>query len=99
MVRYSCEITDAASCSITTATIVIGNNPGTLAVTENTTDESCGASNGAIDLTVSGGDGSYSYTWSNSAITQDISGLAAATYSYIVSDGSGCEVRRIIDAN
>jgi subtilisin-like proprotein convertase family protein/uncharacterized protein (DUF2141 family) len=89
---YSCEITDAASCSITTATIVIGNNPGTLAVTENTTDESCGASNGAIDLTVSGGDGSYSYTWSNSATTQDISGLAAATYSYIVSDGSGCEI-------
>jgi subtilisin-like proprotein convertase family protein len=89
---YSCEITDAASCSITTAIIVIGNNPGTLAVTENTTDESCGASNGAIDLTVSGGDGSYSYTWSNSATTQDISGLAAATYSYIVSDGSGCEI-------
>jgi subtilisin-like proprotein convertase family protein len=89
---YSCEITDASSCAITSASIVIGNNPGTLSVTENTTDESCGASNGAIDLTVTGGDGIYSYTWSNSATTQDISGLAAATYTYLVSDGNGCEI-------
>lgn len=89
---YSCDITDGASCVISTGSIVIGNNPGTLAVSESITDESCGAANGAVDLTVSGGDGSYFYLWSTSATSQDISGLIAGNYTYTVTDGSGCEI-------
>jgi subtilisin-like proprotein convertase family protein len=89
---YSCEITDAVSCSMSTGPIVIANNPGTLAVIQSLTNETCDADNGAVDLTVSGGDGSYTYAWSNAATTQDLASIASGTYTYTVSDGSGCEV-------
>lgn len=89
---YTCGITDASACEYTLGPITISNNPGTLAVSATVTNESCAATNGAIDLTVSGGDGVYTYLWSNSATSQDISSLAAATYTYTVTDGNGCTI-------
>ncbi len=41
---------------------------------------------GAIDIEVTGGTGSYAYSWSNGAITQDIFGLGEGDYTVIVDD-------------
>lgn len=54
---------------------------------------SCELSNGAIDLSVSGGSASYSYTWSNGSNNQDISNLAQGSYNVLVDDGNGCTER------
>jgi len=51
-----------------------------------------GGSTGSIDLSVTGGSGSYTYLWSNGATTQDISGLSAGTYSVVVTESNGCSV-------
>jgi serine-aspartate repeat-containing protein C/D/E len=45
---------------------------------------------GSIDLTVKGGSGSYSYTWSNGANSQDIANLAAGKYKVAIKDAVGC---------
>ncbi|MEO8148588.1 MAG: T9SS type A sorting domain-containing protein, partial [Bacteroidia bacterium] len=49
-----------------------------------------GALTGAIDIEVAGGTESYSYNWSNSAATEDLSGAGAGTYTCTVTDSRGC---------
>jgi gliding motility-associated-like protein len=52
---------------------------------------SVGATDGSINVTVTGGSGAYTYLWSSpsgfSATSQDISNVAAGTYSLIINDG------------
>jgi len=55
------------------------------------------ASDGSIDISVTGGIAPYSFNWSNGFVTEDVSGLLAGTYSVTVTDGHGCsKVKAII---
>jgi uncharacterized repeat protein (TIGR01451 family) len=55
----------------------------------NTLDPACGNSDGRIFSVVSGGTAPYNYIWSNGAITPDLTGLSAGTYTITVTDMSG----------
>ena len=69
--------------------VKMGNvsGPPPLSIFLNKTDVSCnGFNDGSIDLTPNGGALSYSYQWSTSDTTQDISGLAPGTYTVTVTD-------------
>ncbi|ADR23736.1 T9SS type B sorting domain-containing protein [Marivirga tractuosa] len=74
---------------------IIISEPTELVASINSITDDCSNSNsGAIDIDVSGGTpdggGNYIYAWSNSASTQDISGLDDGTYSVTVTDDNGC---------
>jgi len=89
---YTVTVSDAAGCATAHAEVV-NNDPGTLAIDNAIiTDENCGDGSGSIDLVVSGGTGPYNFSWSNSSVSEDLSGLSAGTYSVVVSDLNGCEV-------
>src|SRR5690606_18962158 len=76
----------------TTSDTIVLVNPGEVAAEAQVTNGLCvGEENGAIDLTIQGGVGPYTYAWSNNATTQDISGLAAGNYSVVITDSRGCE--------
>jgi len=56
------------------------------------TDVLCyGDATGSADLEAYGGTPDYTYTWSNGATTQDISGLSIGVYSVIIEDDHGCQ--------
>ncbi|HLP22137.1 MAG TPA: gliding motility-associated C-terminal domain-containing protein [Chitinophagales bacterium] len=86
---YTAVITDANGCSISNTTVI--TQPAALTLSTVVTNISCtGNSSGAINLTVSGGAGSYTYAWTGGATTEDISGLAPGTYTVTVTDGNLC---------
>lgn len=87
---YSVSILDLNGCSKThSVTITQPIAPLTLTATQ--VNVICfGNSTGSLDLTVNGGTAPYSYLWTTGAITQDISNLAAGTYSVTVTDSKGC---------
>ncbi|WP_246035843.1 Ig-like domain-containing protein, partial [Winogradskyella algicola] len=47
---------------------------------------------GAIDITVAGGKAPYTYSWSNSATTEDLINVVAGTYTVTVTDANGCMI-------
>ena len=63
-----------------------------LALSSTQVNASCtGASDGSINLTVSGGVPGFSYSWSNGATSEDIAALAAGIYTVTVTDSRGCQ--------
>ncbi len=86
---FTVTVTDNNGCSAAETYQITEPDPVTLLITGY--DVVCqGQQNGLADLQVSGGSGSYSFNWSNGATTEDISGLAAGTYTVTVYDVFQC---------
>ena len=86
---YSLTITDSNGCVDAKSFTV--SEPTALQTSGGVSGASCnGASDGSIDLTISGGTSPYTYTWSTSATTEDVSGLPANDFSVTVTDDNGC---------
>jgi len=89
---YTVTVTDANGCTETGSIITI-TEPNLLQISLSGSNVNCyGGSEGAIDMSVTGGTPLYSYLWSDLSITEDISDLTAGTYSVTVTDNNGCIV-------
>jgi gliding motility-associated-like protein len=74
-------------------TLVFGfSNQSSLTIVPSVTNNACfGDANGAISVTVSGGNAPYTSSWSNSQNGLNISGLSNGSYSVVVIDAFGCQ--------
>ena len=88
---YSTIITDANGCSLSMNNIAI-QQPQVITITGLISHVSCyNGSNGNITTTVSGGNqGNYTYLWSSSQQSANISAMIAGTYIVTATDSQGC---------
>lgn len=90
---YTVTVTDAQGCTATQSTTLI--QTAVLTISSAVTNPSCNTlSDGAIDVTVTGGTSTYTYQWSvgSTATTEDLSGLTGGTFIIDVTDGNGCTI-------
>ena len=87
---YSVIVTDANNCSVSNIYNVTQPLQPLQSQAQGTDVVCFGGSNGSIDLSVNGGTSPYDYVWSNSSITEDISGLSIGTYSVTITDANNC---------
>ena len=86
---YICTITDANGCTITDTFQI--NEPNPISFISAVDPVTCsGNSDGAIDLTISGGTNSYNVIWSNGATGPKLSGISGGWYQFSINDGNGC---------
>jgi gliding motility-associated-like protein len=95
---YSCTVTDGNACTQTA--VVTLTEPAALNAVMSSTDASCGKNNGSALANVTGGTGSYTYSWSPSGgNAASASGLPSGAYACTVTDSNGCSITTNINVN
>ena len=95
---YSVVVSDENGCSYELSGIQLIEPETSMTISETHSDYtgygvSCnGATDGFIDITVEGGTGNYTYSWSNGATSEDLSDIGVGIYSVVVTDQNGCSV-------
>jgi gliding motility-associated-like protein len=88
--NYSVTVRDANNCSAV-ANVTVPNVNSTLSLVLRG-DTACGGGTGTLFVSPSGGNGNYTYQWSNGQTTDTIKNLANGTYSVTVRDAANCSV-------
>ncbi|MCX6271876.1 MAG: T9SS type A sorting domain-containing protein [Bacteroidetes bacterium] len=93
---YTVIVTDANGCSETA--VITVQQPDNLIINGSVTNVSCfGLHDGSIMTETTGGNGEYSWLWSNEQITEDLENIPTGTYSVTVTDKKGCTASNSFD--
>lgn len=87
--EYSVVVKDASGTELTLSQTI--GQPEQISIEGTTAPASCnGIADGAIDVTVAGGNPPYTYSWNNGENTEDLIALAAGQYFVTVRDNNNC---------
>jgi len=89
---YFVEVTDANNC-IKVDTFLISQPQSDIQISATIINTACfSSSDGAIDISVSGGSGPYTYLWNNSITTEDLLNINSGTYTIQITDNVSCQL-------
>jgi large repetitive protein len=88
--NYTVTIKDANNCSVTSPATITTVTAIAGSISQTAFINCFGQSTAALNLSVSGGTGPFTFLWSNGATSQNISSLAAGNYSVTITDSKGC---------
>lgn len=94
---YSVLVSDANGCLDSLQLTV--TRPTSLTVTTSIVNPACGANDGQISSTVSGGTAPYTYIWNSGATTPVASSLTPGQYIIQIYDASNCYGSAIVNLN
>jgi large repetitive protein len=94
---YNVQVVDANGC--TANSTVTLTQPEPLIVSGTVFNATCDAADGAINITVSGGSGAYTFNWEHGPTSQDIINVPADTYTVVVTDANGCSTQVSFDVD
>ncbi|MBL0102641.1 MAG: SprB repeat-containing protein [Bacteroidetes bacterium] len=85
---YNVVVTDVNGCQTSSQANISQPTP----ITANSTivPATCGLSNGSAQIIAGGGVAPYTYLWSTGSTSSSVSGLAAGSYSVVVTDAHSC---------
>lgn len=82
-------VTVSAGGCVTTTSVTLTNNGIQPTLSATPSPAACGAANGSVTTSVSGGPGPFTYTWSNGAgNVASITNVSSGSYSVTVTDGT-----------
>ncbi|MFN8278029.1 MAG: PKD domain-containing protein [Chitinophagales bacterium] len=86
---YTVTATDANNCTATSQAVI--SQPAS-AVTASATSVTayCSNANGSASVTASGGNGGFTYAWSNSQTSSSLNNISAGIYTVTVKDSKNC---------
>lgn len=88
---YGFTVTDANGCELSGSYVL--TSPTALVLTETHNNVSCnGLSDGAVDVSITGGIPDYGFLWNTGAVTEDLTGMAAGLYLLTITDSNACEI-------
>ncbi len=92
---YSLTVTDQFGC-VTSESITLSNTPSPTLTLSGTNPSACGASDGSISATASGGTLPYSYQFNFGPGGPDFLNIPAGPYTVTVTDINGCSAQESI---
>ena len=91
---YTVTVTDDNMCTVTESITI--NQPAEFSISNNViTNVDCNsASTGGVDITITGGIAPLTYSWTGGSTMEDLSLVAAGTYTVLVTDANMCTVQQ-----
>ncbi len=87
---YSVNVTDDNDCITSALQVLTQPSEGMSSTISGTTISCFGGADGTIELEVTGGTPTYTYSWTNGSTDEDPTGLSAGKHIVTVTDSEGC---------